>query len=561
MVGCRLISAAVAAGLTIAGFVTDGSAVQAGGNASPKNIIVMIPDGCGPSIVTLSRWYKGAPLAVDKMTSGVVTTHMANSVVTGSAAASTAFACGFKTTVRFLGIGPRSADVLSTYEWPYGDQSVEYRPLASVLEAARLQGKSVGLVSTSRVTHATPAGYACHIQDRGWDNDIMEHMVYQGLDVCFGGGKRHLLPVSEGGRRTDGENLLDTLLAKGYQFVETRDQLNALSSGKAFGLFAMSHMDADMDRATYHPDEPSIKEMTDKAIELLSQNPNGFFLMVEGSQVDWGGHNNDPIWMITDFLAFDDAMQSACDFADQDRNTTVIGFADHNCGGMDIGNYKCEYTNVTVEELLDPLSGMQVTASSVVGEMGGDYSDANMIATIQTWWGLTITAADAQAIRDKALTNAGPIYSPIGMSYALAEYISEQYTEIGWVSHGHNAEDVPLWTYGKGMRGRNNTVDNTEIADWIFAALHAKKERVNKNLFVDLATAASYSVDNSDPENPVAEFGVTGGTARLPIHKNYLYVTTASGTDAYELNGLVVLVPGTGKVWVPKEAIQIAQSY
>ncbi len=530
----------------------------------PKNVIVMIPDGCGPSIVTLSRWYKGEDLAVDKMTAGVVKTHMANSVVTGSAAASTAFACGFKTTVRYLGIGPRSEDVLSTYEWPYGDQRIENRPLASVLEAARLQGKSVGLISTSRVTHATPAGYACHIQDRGWDNDIIEHMVYQGLDVCFGGGKRHLLPKSMGGKRTDGENLLDTLLAKGYQFVETKSELASLTSGKAWGLFAMSHMDADMDRATYNPDEPSIKEMTEKAIELLSQNPNGFFLMVEGSQVDWAGHNNDPIWMITDFLAFDDAVKSACDFADSNEETAIIGFPDHNCGGMDIGNYTCEYTNVTMSELLDPFKNMKVTASSVVGEMAGDYSDANMIATIQTWWGLTITAEDAQAIRDKANTNAGPIYTPIGMSYALAEYISEKYTQIGWVSHGHNGEDVPFWTYGKGLSGRKNTLDNTQLADYVFRTLNVNKYTVNGRLFVDLSKAApSYSIDTSDPENPVAVIEFAGGaaTARLPISKNCMSVTTADGTDTYELEGLVVHVPATDKVWVPKQAVEIAKTY
>jgi alkaline phosphatase len=110
-------------------------------------------------------------------------------------------------------------------------------------------------------------------------------------------------------------------------------------SGPVWGLFDDSHMQPDMDRQHFAEHEPSLAEMVGKAIELLSQDKDGFFLMVEGSQVDWAGHNNDPIYMVTDFLAFDDAVKAACDFAEEDGRTLVLAYPDHNTGGMKIGHY------------------------------------------------------------------------------------------------------------------------------------------------------------------------------------------------------------------------------
>ncbi|MEA2115871.1 MAG: alkaline phosphatase [Thermodesulfobacteriota bacterium] len=156
---------------------------------SADNVIVMIPDGCDETVQTVARWYKGEDLAVDTMQTGTVKTHMANSIIPGSAAAATAFASGHKTTARFIGVGPRTEDLLTGLE-PTADP---YAPVATVLEAAQREGKATGIISTSRVTHATPAAFAAHVQDRGWDNDIMEHMVYNNVDVVFGGGARHLI--------------------------------------------------------------------------------------------------------------------------------------------------------------------------------------------------------------------------------------------------------------------------------------------------------------------------------------------------------------------------------
>jgi alkaline phosphatase len=514
-----------------------------------RNVIVMIPDGCDETVQTVARWLKGEDLQVDRMATAAVKVHMANSVIPGSAAAATAFATGNKTTVRFLGVGPRTADLLSIYS--ADDMAPPYAPVASILEAAKLAGKSTGLVATSRITHATPAAFGCHIEDRGWDNDIMEHLVYNNIDVVFGGGFRHLIPAgtsytttfgdSWSGRRTDGENLHRVLLDHGYQFVDNRDDMLSLRSGKVWGLFDDSHMQPDIDRQWFAEHEPSLAEMTAKAIELLSQDRKGFFLMVEGSQVDWAGHNNDPIYMATDFLAFDDAVKVACDFAERDGRTLVMAYPDHNTGGMKIGHYDTAmgYTETTVEDLLDPLRGMRMTANGVVAMMDEDYSVQNIIETVEEYWGLTIEEDDANEIIALAPS--------VGLSYALARVISKNYTVIGWTTHGHNGETVPLWVYG--ADAPVGTIDNTELAEIAADAMNVTLSKVSTYLYRELDTNTIGHIDDSDPENLVFKVN----DAAMPISKDYMIYKGRH----IQLPGLTVYAPATGNVYVSQKALRL----
>jgi alkaline phosphatase len=513
-----------------------------------KNVIVMVPDGCSQTVQTAARWYKGEPLVIDSLVSGMMSTYMANSVITGSAASATAFASGHKTTARFIGLGPRPEDLLTTEEV---QEEYLYKPLATVLEAAKLQGKGTGLIATSRISHATPASYAAHIQDRGWDNEIMEHMVYNEIDVVFGGGSRHLKLPEHGGRRTDGEDLFRELVVNmGYQWVDDATGLAALSSGKVWGLFSSSHMQAHIDRQWLAPDEPSIAEMTAKAIELLSHEyaEEGFFLMIEGSQVDWAGHNNDPIYMITDFLAFDEAVEVALDFAQQDGDTLLLIFPDHNTGGFNIGNYSTSwaYTGVTVEQLLDPLSGMKATSNVIGGLISDDPSPENIKAQVLEYWGLEITNDDANQII--ALIDAG-LWEP----EAVSEVISANYTVFGWTSHGHTGEDVPIWSYGPDRPV--GLFDNTDMAHIVADALGTDLAVVDSLLYQDIATVyPNYEVDTTDAENPV----LVAGSCRLPISKCVLEY--APRDMDFNVRGLVVQVPETGKIFVPFTASALIHS-
>jgi alkaline phosphatase len=551
-----------------------------------ENIIVLIPDGCDASIQTLARWFKlydndeeDNELMVDSMVTGAVKTYMANSVITGSAAAATAFSAGDKTTVRFLGVGPRYSDLLEGFA-PTTD---EYVPVATVLEAIKLKGKSVGLVATSRITHATPAAYASHIQDRGWDNDIMEHMVYENLDVVFGGGARHLIPKGEtytttfgdswGGKREDGENLLKVLTQeRGYQFVDNKDDMMALTGGRVWGLFDDSHMDPDIDRDDLHPSQPSIAEMTGKAIELLSKNNKGFFLMVEGSQVDWAGHANDPVYMVTDFIAFDKAVKVAVDFAKKNPNTAVIAFPDHNTGALSIGHEQSDfppkYTATKVADILAPIVDAQMTIQALLYKVPLPATYANVRDTFVTWLGsyysdtYNMTDEHAQWIADTL--NESGAYDGY---YPIAEYVSKHMTAFGWTTHGHTGEDVPLWAYGQ-----NRPVglfDNTELAELIACRSNCNLDSLSEKLFIDamdvfpeavLDPVPSYAY-NSDGDNigfnnnPVIRIG----EYQLPIGKDLLI----RGNKTYRLMGVVTYVPGDnpgsetdGKVYIPIDAVR-----
>jgi len=532
-----------------------------------KNVIVLIPDGCSQSIQTLARWYKGEPLAVDELNVGVVETPMADSVITDSASAATAFASGYKTSNGFLSVGPRADTVLSTYEWPMPPAYLSYRPLGTVLEGAKLRGKATGLISTSRFTHATPAGWACHSRSRNNEHkEIAEHMVYNEVDLVFGGGERNLLPISMGGKRVDGEDLVAVLQGRGYTIVRTEAEMNSSYGLPVYGMFNMSHMAPELDRPLLAPTEPSLADMTSRAIELLSSDPQGFFLMVEGSEVDWAGHANDAVWMVTDFIEFDEAVKVAVDFAAQDGRTLVLAYPDHSTGGLDIGNrqYNGAYTHLTVEALVDPLQGMTVTAATLAAEiaaMPGGVTVANIQTKAFERWNLIVSTEVAQEVIDLTGAQEGLDGYVVSFDYALGRVLSERYTAVGWTSHGHNAEDVPLWAFGPGAPA--GLVDNTELATIAAEALGIDLDMVNYRLFVDLDDEFSaWTLDVTDPENPVAKLSSPTANAELPCNKDVLTVTTTSGTSrTYDLPGVVVHAPDTGRVYVSRLAVWIMHLY
>ena len=174
--------------------------------AKARNVIVLIADGCSSEQHTFARWFKGAPLSYDPYQVGAIKTYIADSVIADSAPAASAFATGVRTNDKFISVGPNQ-NTLSVVPPPH--EEIWYKPMATVLEGARLLKKSTGIVATSRVTHATPAAYIAHAPSRGDEDDLLEQVVHQGIDVVFGGGKRHLVLKEFKGRRTDGDNLYE----------------------------------------------------------------------------------------------------------------------------------------------------------------------------------------------------------------------------------------------------------------------------------------------------------------------------------------------------------------
>ena len=529
-----------------------------------RNVIMLVPDGCSLGVETTARWYKGGPLYLDSMQKGSVSTWAADSVTTDSASAATAFATGHKTDDKFISVGPKATPVLTGFT----PTAEPYVPLATVLEGAKLEGKATGLVATSTVSHATPACFGAHTPYRDQETEIAKQLVYQDIDVVFGGGFQNLIGKTETyttsfgatwtGVRDDGQNLYQALLDRGYQFVDSESGLLALSSGKAWGLFATSFMHADINRQYFGATQPSLAEMTSKAIELLSQDKDGFFLLVEGSQVDWGDHYSDPVWAVTDFLAFDRAVGVAIDFAQKDGKTLVMAFPDHNTGGLTIGsNYQATnkighvYTSTTIEDVVNPLKCMKINAAGLTILLTG-ITDSNVIKAIfKEWWGLDITDGDIAAMKTG---------STISNFIKVGDYISKTYTVFGYTTAGHAGDDVPLWAYGPMHNTPTGHFDNTDLAGIVAEALDFELADVGSRLYVkvsDVFKASEWELDLTDSKNPVLEINHGGKAATLPASKDLLTLVSNGGSTTYALEGIVVYCPVINEVYLPMEAVEM----
>ncbi|GIP31845.1 alkaline phosphatase [Paenibacillus sp. J2TS4] len=310
----RQTAALVMAVVVLFGSMTTVAGAEAKGSA--RNVILLIPDGMGIGYMTAARIFKGEELSFERYVKGLMKTYSADTNITDSAAAGTAMATGYKTNNGMISVTP------------------EGKEPDSILDAARGKGKATGLVATSRITHATPAVFTSHDPSRG--NEVALAREYIGnVDVILGGGRDMFLLEKDGGKQPE-RDLVAEAKAGGYDYITNRKEISQVKSNKVLGLFAMSDLKYEIDRDKENV--PSLAEMTRLAVDVLSKKDNGFFLMVEGSQIDWAGHANDPVALIHDMLAFEKAVDVALEFAKKDKNTLVVVVGDHETGGINIGN-------------------------------------------------------------------------------------------------------------------------------------------------------------------------------------------------------------------------------
>jgi alkaline phosphatase len=312
--------------LALAASVACGGGEKAPAATEPgtaQNVIFLIGDGMGTAHRTAARLYsvgREGALVMDTLPiAGMAQTWSTESVVTDSAAAGTALATGVKTYNKAIAVDP------------------DGNPVQTILEKAQEAGKSVGLVTTVQLADATPAVFAAHNPDRDDHLGITLDMFDHNVDVLLGGGEDYFLPVGtpgcypDDGDRTDNRNLIDEAVAKGYKYVCNEADFDAVDpqvTDKLLGTFA--------DYGMARPYAPSLADMAAKSIAILSKNPKGFFLMVEGGQIDWAAHINDALHTIGDTLGFDQAVKAALDFQAENPDTLVIVTADHSTGGLTI---------------------------------------------------------------------------------------------------------------------------------------------------------------------------------------------------------------------------------
>lgn len=271
----------------------------------PKNIILLIGDGMGVSQVFSGITANGGTLFLDNFRHiGFAKTSSSSHYITDSAAGGTAIASGVKTYNGAIGVDK------------------DGKPVKTILQEAIENGLAGGLVSTSAITHATPASFISHQASRNSYEDIAADFMKTDIDVFIGGGYNHFA------KRADGRNLANELEAKGYKVVQDMDEIASVKSGKLAGLTAPEHHGRMDERGNMLP------VSTKTAMNILKNNKKGFFLMVEGSQIDWAGHAKNTTYTVEDMLDFDRTVGEVLEFAAADRQTLVIVTADHETGGM-----------------------------------------------------------------------------------------------------------------------------------------------------------------------------------------------------------------------------------
>lgn len=328
----RLLAAAI---LFIGACAPAPSGAPAPGESGPFSIILMIGDGTG-----LNQWAAARlvseELSIDRFpVVGLVDTRSSDSWITDSAAGATAFSAGVRTYNGAIAMDP------------------DTQAVPTVLELAESRGWSSGLVATSAITHATPAAFAAHVPSRNMYQEIAAQLTSSDVDVLLGGGRRFFAAAT----REDGQDLLEQLSNRAT-LVESADEFLALdldTVGSLVGFFADDHPGPATDRA------PSLSQLTDAALRVLEKNRNGLFLMVEGSQIDWRGHENASLQeLIPEVLDFDLAIGAALRFQERRPNTLIVVVADHETGGLALhadsaGEFRAHYTTGSHTAGLVPL--------------------------------------------------------------------------------------------------------------------------------------------------------------------------------------------------------------
>ncbi|AQQ69140.1 alkaline phosphatase [Microbulbifer agarilyticus] len=447
-----------------------------------KNIILFVGDGMGISTVTAMRILAGQmegqsgeeyQLSFETMPfAGLIKTYNTNQQTPDSAGTATALMAGVKTKAGVLNVDETVArgDCVASLQ----------HPLTTALELAENLGKSTGVVSTARITHATPAATYAKVPERGWEatapegcKDIAAQMVElsagDGIDVIMGGGRRSFLPEEvedlegKSGKRTDGLNLIDAWKARYNDgtteavYIEDQsgfDQLDVVDTDKLLGLFASSHMRYEEDRKNDKAGEPSLSQMTAKAIELLSKNDKGYFAMIESGRIDHGHHAGSAYSALTDGVEMARAVQVAMDNTSAE-DTLIIVTADHS-HVMTIAGY--------------PTRGNPILGKVVGNDETGEPKENVSLAADGMPY-TTITYANGLGFADLGdSTNADDRYDdPVNAGrHDLHDIDTEssgfhQESLVPLDSETHGGEDVGVWARGPGAHLLTGTKEQNVI--------------------------------------------------------------------------------------------------
>ncbi|MCD8194264.1 MAG: alkaline phosphatase, partial [Tannerellaceae bacterium] len=526
-----------------------------------KNVILLIPDGASLSTLSIARWlnwYQNPDqpkLHIDPYLCGTVRTHSSNAPIGDSAPTTSCYMTGHPSRTGYVSTYPEhdgNNDIYPT------DPARAFQPLMTVLEAGQIvHNKAAGLVFTCEFPHATPADCAAHSYKRGRYDWIAPQMVHNDLDVVIGGGVSILTAEQEAYLKENGYNV----------YRNDLEGMRADNNQNMWALFGDREMDYDIDR---NPNEqPDLEEMTRKAIGKLSQNPNGFFLMVEGSKVDWAAHANDPVGMATDFLAFDRACGAALEFARQNGETAVVIVPDHGNSGISLGAARCGgYDRLTKDQLFGQFSQFKLTAQGFAQKVNNcPLSEVQNI--FREYAGMELTDEELQALYNcKDYVNSpipedersgegveASLYSG-SLSSFMAKLLTSK-TCFGFTTGGHTGEDVFLAAYHPQNTLPLGMLTNIELNHYLCAlfGIYGELDSLTDKYFArhtDVFKDYTCEMIPAKDENGSPTLVVKGKKKQLTINPFTNIVKMGKkGNEEIRLNSIVVYVDQTNTFYLP----------
>lgn len=453
--------ATIGGALLSPGQIVNGQSFIKPGKGRVKNIIFLVSDGMSHGTLNMadlllqrkegrgSRWIQ--LYREGKGTRAYMDTASADSLVTDSAAGSSAWGGGVRVNNGALNVGPKGEI---------------YKP---ILQKFKETGKSVGCVTTVPITHATPAGFCVNSKSRSGQSDIALQYLELQFDVMMGGGEEYFTKE----KRTDKRDLFQDYITKGFTVARNKKEMNAAQPGKplmaVFGEDGLPYsVDVNSD-SSLQEKIPSLSEMTQKAISLMESNRQGFVLQIEGGKVDWAAHANDASALLYDQIAFDDALAVAIDFAEKNKETLVIFTTDHGnaCPGL--------IKSSNVNNKFDLAQKFKHSNEWILNGIKKTDSAALVIDRIYEALGLKITDKEASTILShyESLENDG-IYNAYKLPYKQLGVILQNYISIGWSGMDHSAEFVELGMFGPHSEALPQFIKNTDLHYFMLQAAGMK---------------------------------------------------------------------------------------
>jgi alkaline phosphatase len=436
-----------------------------------RNVIFCAYDGLTYEDIATTRFFlrrhhPGRGLLLERLlsdgSSGCMLTHSLDSIVTDSSAASAAWSTGRKIANGAVSLYPDGTE------------------LTTILELARAQGRAVGVVTTTRLTHATPACWLAKTAERDAESEIALQYLSFLPEVLLGGGSRHF----DARTRQDGRDLFADFATAGYEVLLTRADLAGSSGSRLLGTFAGNHLPHEVDRRFQGVSAPSLAELSRKALEVLSGNPGGFILLVEAGRIDHANHASDPGGMLWDVIAADEALAVLMDFVRDDADTLLIVASDHATGGGGVYGSGPGYR--LTDAAFDRILYHRASYERIIARLGRNSAPEQIAATIGELLGIRLSPGGleltAEVLARSARTghpHAHTQHPTNSLHWALTvgQEASTTPLNVNYGTSQHTAALVPVAVHGAGTGTRGlGVVDNTELFAWMLHALGAEFE-------------------------------------------------------------------------------------